>query len=291
MEQNRINRENAELILNPKFIPVYPEMIREWYSYLEWIVFWFIDFFLSNNERFYCSNEQLWTLLWVSDKTISIAIKKLKDNWLIDVSYKIKAGWGQVRFIKNVNSDFTKMYSQNLQKCKRIENKEIENNNISTKVDIYTPKKKSTTSEKKKRTTNEHLLVWEKKEQFEKFWKTYPHYQSRSDRKNSIPYFLKLDIQQVMLWATLLKREIQVKPEQQNYVKASERWLKNFTPISESQKQTRLNEIFIRHMKKWWDDMKERMNELKQDFPDVDFKPMLYEYQKSKSLLNNLKFT
>jgi hypothetical protein len=29
MEQNRINRENAELILNPKFIPVYPEMIRE----------------------------------------------------------------------------------------------------------------------------------------------------------------------------------------------------------------------------------------------------------------------
>ncbi len=135
MEQNRINKNNADLILNPLFIPVYPQMIREGYSYLESIIFWFINFFLNTNDRFYCSNEQLWEMLWVSDKTISLAVKKLKDNWLIDISYKIKSNWGKIRFIsrgnlKNVISDFTKMYSPTLQKCKGIENKIIENNII-----------------------------------------------------------------------------------------------------------------------------------------------------------------
>ena len=130
--ENRINKLNAQLILNPQFIPVYPSMIRDGYSYLEAILYWFINFFLSNNEKFYCSNEQLWEMLWASEKTISLAIKKLKDNGLIDITYKIKSWWGKVRFIKsplykNVKSDFTKMYSQSLQKCKGIENKTIEN--------------------------------------------------------------------------------------------------------------------------------------------------------------------
>ena len=127
MEEQRINKTNASLILNPQFIPVSPQMIREWYSYLESIIYGFINFFLSCNEKFYCSNEQLWEMLWVSDKTISLAVKKLKDNWLIDISYRVKANGGKIRLIKNVNSDFTKMYSQTLQKCKGIENKEIEN--------------------------------------------------------------------------------------------------------------------------------------------------------------------
>lgn len=135
MEEQRINKTNASLILNPQFIPVYPQMIREWYSYLESIIYGFVIFFLSCNEKFYCSNEQLWEMLWVSEKTISLAVKKLKDDWLIDISYRVKANGGKIRLIKkcqprlykNVNSDFTKMYSQTLQKCKGIENKEIEN--------------------------------------------------------------------------------------------------------------------------------------------------------------------
>ena len=129
-QENMINKNNADLVLNPKFIPFYPNMLRSGYSYLECIIFWFIDFFLSNNERFYCTNEQLGEMLWASEKTISLAIKKLKDNWLLDISYKIKAWGGKVRFIKKVNSDFTKMYSGTLPKCKGIENKIIENNNI-----------------------------------------------------------------------------------------------------------------------------------------------------------------
>lgn len=128
-QENMINKNNANLVLNPKFIPFYPNMLRSGYSYLECIIFWFIDFFLSNNDRFYCTNEQLGEMLWASEKTISLAIKKLKDNWLLDISYKIKAWGGKVRFIKKVNSDFTKMYSGTLPKCKGIENKIIENNN------------------------------------------------------------------------------------------------------------------------------------------------------------------
>lgn len=129
-QENMINENNANLVLNPKFIPFYPNMLRSGYSYLECIIFWFIDFFLSNNERFYCTNEQLGEMLWASEKTISLAIKKLKDNWLLDISYKIKAWGGKVRFIKKVNSDFTKMYSGTLPKCKGIDNKIIENKNI-----------------------------------------------------------------------------------------------------------------------------------------------------------------
>lgn len=127
-QQNEVNRNNANLILNPKFIPVSPIMIRWGYSYLEAILYWFIDFFLCYNDRFYCTNEQLWEMLWVSEKTISLAIKKLIDDWLIEVSYKIKSGGWKIRFLKNVNSDFTKMYSQTLQKGKGIYNNIIDNN-------------------------------------------------------------------------------------------------------------------------------------------------------------------
>lgn len=129
-EEQAINKTNASLILNPKFIPVYPSMIKDGYSYLDCIVYGFIDFFLCNNDKFYCTNEQLGEMLWTSEKTISLSVKKLKENWLIDISYRIKAGGGKVRFIKLVNSDFTKMYSGTLQKCKGIENKIIENKKI-----------------------------------------------------------------------------------------------------------------------------------------------------------------
>lgn len=129
-EEQAINKTNASLILNPKFIPVYPSMIKDGYSYLDCIVYGFIDFFLCNNDKFYCTNEQLGEMLWTSEKTVSLSVKKLKENWLIDISYRIKAGGGKVRFIKLVNSDFTKMYSGTLQKCKGIDNKIIENKKI-----------------------------------------------------------------------------------------------------------------------------------------------------------------
>ena len=160
-QENMINKNNANLVLNPKFIPFYPNMLRRGYSYLECIIFWFIDFFLSNNERFYCTNEQLGEMLWASEKTISLAIKKLKDNWLLDISYKIKAWGGKVRFIKKVNSDFTKMYSGTLPKCKGIDNKIIENKNI---IINNNTEQSSETSENTSLSINNSTLVDKEKE-------------------------------------------------------------------------------------------------------------------------------
>jgi len=130
-EEQKINKMNADLILNPQFIPVNPRMLQK-YSLIETTVFWFMSFFLSSNEKFYCTNEQLAKMLNTSEKTISLAIKKLNEDWLIELTYRMKASWWKTRFIRladitkcnvatlqNVISDFTK--------CNEIENKKIEN--------------------------------------------------------------------------------------------------------------------------------------------------------------------
>lgn len=124
---------NSDLILNPKFIPVYPSMIREWYSYLECIVYGFIDFFLANNDKFYCSNQQIADMLWTTARNVQRAFEKLKEWSLIDTSYEVKTWWGKIRYVKltkprhdeNVVSDTTEMSSQTRQKCRIIYNKII----------------------------------------------------------------------------------------------------------------------------------------------------------------------
>ncbi len=78
-EEQRLNKLNADLVLNPQFIPVNPRMLQR-YSLLEATLFGFMSFFLANNEKFYCTNEQLATMLNTSEKTISLAIKKLSED-------------------------------------------------------------------------------------------------------------------------------------------------------------------------------------------------------------------
>lgn len=239
-------------------------------------------------KEWYCraSNRTLWDMLWIWIWMVQNSIKKLKEEWYISVEIEANN-------------------KRKIKVCEISQGCEIShggmwnitpNNNIeyiSTKVDIIPPKKneeKSTTSWTTKRTTNEHLLVWEKKEQFKKFWDAYPHHTWRSSRKKSISCFLELDTEQVLLWATLLKREVECWIENWQYVKAAERRLKNFTPINETQKQRRLMAIFERHMKQQ-DGKKERMERLIQDFPDVDFKKLREELSEKNSLLHKMTFT
>ena len=253
IEENRINRMNANLILNPQFIPVYPEMIREWYSYLECIIYWFIKFFLHNNDKFYCSNEQLWEMLWVSDKTISIAVKKLKDNWLIDITYKIKANGGKVRFIKNVISDFTKMYSPTLQKCKGIENKIIEN-----KIIYYS---------------------------FQDFRKDYPH--ARKWKKaDSEKYFLTQNAEDVKKQVAILKRKIKAWLQDAQYIPACERRIRDFTPISEDVLKQDLMRICKWHLN-CGGDIKQRAIELKQTFGEEKINEIVKAIQQKPTLSFN----
>ena len=79
-EEQRINKMNADLILKPQFLTVDYAMLHSGYSWIETALYGFIKFFLTNNEKFYCTNEQLAEMLCVSENTVITAISKLK--WL-----------------------------------------------------------------------------------------------------------------------------------------------------------------------------------------------------------------
>ena len=77
-EEQKINKMNADLILKPQFLTVDYAMLHSGYSLLETTLYGFIRYFLTNNEKFYCTNEQLAEMLCVSENTITTAITKLK---------------------------------------------------------------------------------------------------------------------------------------------------------------------------------------------------------------------
>ena len=145
-EENRIAKNNAALVLKPKFIPVYPEMLHYGFSLIEAAIFGFIDFFLSNNERFYCTNEQIAELLDIGERSVTWAISHLEKEWLIKTKYRIKAWWGKIRFIeKQPNATSTSkiryLYKQD---TPGIYNKIIDNKiSISNDIDdISSPQEK-----------------------------------------------------------------------------------------------------------------------------------------------------
>ena len=130
-EQNKINKNNAELVLTPKFIPLYPQLLQNWFSLIEATLFWFIDFFLDNTKnRFYCTNEQLAQLLNCSEHTISTAIKNLEKNGVIVLHKKIRAGGGVIRFITKWNLENAKIAFWEMWNLHWIYNKKIENKKI-----------------------------------------------------------------------------------------------------------------------------------------------------------------
>lgn len=144
-EEARLNKMNAELVLKPKFIPLYPKLLQNGYGLMESVLFGFIDFFLSNNNRFYCTNEQLAELFNCSPQTISTAIKSLEDRWNIVLHKKRKAWWGTIRFITlgNQKNDITenqKIVFWQIKNVDWIENKIIENKKIEN--NIYPPLEK-----------------------------------------------------------------------------------------------------------------------------------------------------
>ena len=100
MQQEEINRNNAELVLRPEYFVIDYEMLHAWYLWYECALYWFIKFFLTNNEKFYCTNEQLSVMLGVSERSISQAISKLEKKWFIICNYIIRSWWWKIRFIK-----------------------------------------------------------------------------------------------------------------------------------------------------------------------------------------------
>ena len=248
-----------------------------------------------SKKEWYCraSNKKMWEIMWLEKRAIQRHLNTLSEKWFITI--EMEGTTNRKIYIRDVLTD-TGVWNDtgvwtDTGGVSELTPKYI-NEYLFTNVNKIPPKKnekKSTTSWKSKRTTNEHLLVWEKKEQFKKFWDTYPHVSGRSNRKVSIPRFLELDTEQVLLWATLLKREVECWIENWQYVKASERRLKNFTPINETQKQRRLMAIFECHMRQQ-EGKRERMERLIQDFPNVDFKKLREELSEKNSLLHKMTF-
>lgn len=141
-EENRIAKNNAALVLRPKFIPLYPILLQRGYSLLEAGILWFVDFFLQNNSRFYCTNEQLAELFNCSEPTVSSAIKSLEKRWDIKVHRKPKANGGLIRFLTLENQ---KIWFSEIKKFDWIYNNIIDNKiSISNDIDnISIPQEKN----------------------------------------------------------------------------------------------------------------------------------------------------
>lgn len=95
-----VNKDNSNVVLKPKFIPLYIETLEMWLSLIEASIYWFVEFFLSTNKHFYCTNEQIANMLHIWTTAVSKAINKLNDLWLIYTEYRIRSWWGKIRFIK-----------------------------------------------------------------------------------------------------------------------------------------------------------------------------------------------
>lgn len=130
-EEAKLNKMNAELVLKPKFIPLYPKLLQNGYGLMESVLLGFIDFFLGSNDRFYCTNEQLAELFNCSTQTISNAIKSLESRWNIVLHKKIRAWWGTIRFITLGNQ---KIWFWEIKKPDYIYNKKIENKIIDNNI-------------------------------------------------------------------------------------------------------------------------------------------------------------
>lgn len=129
-EENRINRENAERVFSPKFIPFYGDIMEKYgLTYPETIIYGFIDFYLNGGGRFYFTNEQIGVIAKCSPDTASRSISKLEKLALLRTKRKIRSGGGQIRFIEIPKSDLGKTRCQTWEKLQTKHNK-IKHNNI-----------------------------------------------------------------------------------------------------------------------------------------------------------------
>ena len=98
-DELEVHKSNSELVLNPEFIPVDPKLLDD-LGFLDAMLYGFIKFFLRNNRRFYCTNEQLAKMLRTSESSIKRSIKNLQDKNYINCKSYIKANWWKIRFIE-----------------------------------------------------------------------------------------------------------------------------------------------------------------------------------------------
>lgn len=101
---------------------------------------------------------------------------------------------------------------------------------------------------------------------FELFRKEYPHAR-KWKKKDSMMYFSKQNPQEVMKQVSILKWKIKAWLQNPQYIPACERWIRDFTVLSDDVIKQDLKAICKWHLNCGWD-IKQRATELKQTFGD-----------------------
>ena len=126
--------------------------------------------------------------------------------------------------------------------------------------------------------------IKENPKEFETFRKEYPHARKwkKAESKN---YFSKQNPEEVMKQVQILKRKIKAWLQDWQYIPACERWIRDFTPLSEDVVKQDLVKICKRHLNADGD-MKQRALELKQTFWDEQINSIVKAIQQKDSPKN-----
>ena len=124
----------------------------------------------------------------------------------------------------------------------------------------------------------------ENNKEFELFWKEFPH--ARKWKKgDSLKYFKQQDADSVMKQVYILKRKIRAWLQDPKYIPACERWIRDFTEISEDVINQDLYKIAKRHLNSGWD-IKQRATELKQTFGEEKINEIVKAIQQKRITLS-----
>jgi hypothetical protein len=103
-------------IYKPEFLPYYLEEAEKYkLTDKEALLYGFIRFYTKNNPSFYFDNEQLAKMIRGTKRTVNRAFKKFSKLGIFEITYKVKAGGGKIRFVNEMdkmslgNSELHKM--------------------------------------------------------------------------------------------------------------------------------------------------------------------------------------
>lgn len=235
---------------------------------------------------------QTWSLnsfleksLWWGRERVQKAKKVLNTLWLIEYiqqkndNWTMKTQFIKVNFIVN-DWDLT-IWRENRLTASPADGETTTNAYIHN-INAWRNTIENTCQETGETVTRSKTRTRENKERFETFRKLYPHYESRSRKKDSKTHFLERDYDEMMFSAKMLKRKIIMHPDKAEFVPWCHKRVNNFTPMSDYQKKQAIRELYMRHRAAWWD-MKTRMEDIVKDFPDIDFSEFREELSKKKT--------
>ena len=208
-------------------------------------------------EKWYCraTNKYLWELLWVKERSISTWIKRLIELWYLDSDIN-QSRWNE----RHITIGNVEIHNRSCEKSQEGSCEKSQYNNT-----IYN------------NTNNKYS--------FQEFRKDYPH--ARKWKKSeSEKYFNQNDSEDVRKQVSILKRKIKAWLQDAQYIPACERWIRDFTPISDEVLKQDLVKIARWHLKCGWD-MKQRAQELKQTFWEQQINEIVKAIQQKPTLSFN----